>query len=116
MSIPQVRIAAQITCRLLAEQPEHPQPGDMWLCPWFFDGHISDDSGLFSPQYHQQFKALRAPFCVALPGGGEWMPDSRASSGGYWDVSGGLPRVTAMPSIQTHNWHGWLKDGVLTQA
>ena len=40
-----------------------------------------------------------------------------------WDVSGKAPEITVNPSIQYNgesglykSWHGWLKDGVFTDA
>lgn len=107
-----------IICRLLPAPPDglEEKPGDMWYCPWLVDG-IREDGGLLSPQYHSEHKAKRPPICVSLPGGGNWVVDSRTSDGkGYWNVQGDPPNLTVEPSIKTHNFHGWLRNGVITQA
>jgi len=56
---------------------------------------------------------------VALPDGGEWITTQAATGGGYWTVTGTPPAITVSPSI-FHNapvgWHGWIRDGVLTDA
>lgn len=57
---------------------------------------------------------------IALPDGGDWITTQRAiPGGGYWDVTGTPPLITATPSI-FHNaptgWHGWVRDGRLVQA
>ena len=56
---------------------------------------------------------------IALPDGGEWITTQRASGGGYWEVTGTPPQITATPSIwhnAPHGWHGWVRDGFLVTA
>lgn len=57
--------------------------------------------------------------CVCLPPGGGldyWYVDGPAKGGGHWTRTGTVPNVTAMPSILTPSYHGWLRDGVLVQC
>lgn len=53
---------------------------------------------------------------IVLPDGGTWITSSKATDGGYWEVTGTAPNLTASPSI-FHNaptgWHGWLRNGEL---
>lgn len=56
---------------------------------------------------------------VCPPGGLEshWHVDGPATgSDGRWTRSGTIPIVTATPSIQTGQWHGWLTNGQLIPA
>jgi hypothetical protein len=56
-------------------------------------------------------------WAVVLPPGGQddfWLIDSEASSGGFWTRTGEAPNLTVSPSIKTHNYHGFLQNGVLT--
>jgi len=55
---------------------------------------------------------------VKLPNGSEWSVDGDARGGGAWTRTGSPPRITANPSIladqgTTHEYHGYLTDGVL---
>ncbi len=121
----EVRIAAPITCRLLAEPPgKEAKPGDMWLCPWLLNeaGQPYEGEDDLSKQYLTETIKTRAPLAVHLPGGGVWVVDNISSQDRAqgnrcgWRVTGEAPKITAHPSIQTHNWHGYLRDGVLIQA
>lgn len=47
---------------------------------------------------------------------GEWCIDGPANNGGGWTRTGTVPRVTAMPSILSGSYHGWLTDGVLREC
>lgn len=51
---------------------------------------------------------------VHLPDGSDWCIDGPTSSGGRWLRTGEPPKVTASPSILTPGYHGWLRDGVLS--
>lgn len=56
---------------------------------------------------------------VILPDGGQWLTTQAATDGGYWEVTGTAPLITASPSIwhnQPHGWHGWIRNGVLEDA
>lgn len=56
---------------------------------------------------------------ISLPDGGEWITTQQASGGGYWEVTGTVPRITVSPSIfhnAPHGWHGWIRDGELVGA
>lgn len=51
---------------------------------------------------------------VMLPDGLEWVIDGPAKSGGHWTRTGEPPKITASPSILTSKYHGFLREGVLT--
>lgn len=60
-------------------------------------------------------------WCVRLPNGGIFDINSKSSTDHKpWDVTGEAPNITANPSIvhlgsaHVKGWHGWLKNGVLT--
>jgi len=92
------------------------EPGAMWRVYWFeSDPYRCGADG--------------QSWCVRCPGGGDWMIDGRASNccgapgvtaqappHKCWTRSGTAPRFTVSPSIQTFNWHGWLRDGQLVVA
>ena len=65
------------------------------------------------------FAQAGEPWLVVLPDGGIWITTQRASDGGYWNVTGTPPAITASPSIwhsPPGGWHGWIRDGVLESA
>lgn len=78
----------------LAEAP----PGAMWYAYWLtqYDG--------------------KPHLTVRCPDGKNWDLDSRGSEDEGWVWQGEAPKVTAVPSIDTGRWRGWLKDGVLLEA
>lgn len=43
-----------------------------------------------------------------------WGIDEKASSGGYWTRTGVPPMLDVNPSIKTQNYHGYLRNGALT--
>lgn len=51
---------------------------------------------------------------LMLPDGTEWNIDSKAQNGPGWTRTGEPPRVSASPSILSPGYHGFLRDGVLT--
>lgn len=93
-------------------------PGAMWDCWWYPASWKGADG-----------RAL----CVVCPGGHEWMIDSRASNCTLpndsvhkcWCRHGDPPDITVdkngvtcaagAGSIQTKNWHGFLRNGYLVQ-
>ncbi len=76
-------------------------PGAMFRADWLEPRYVGSDGislGLVTP-------------------GGTWLIDFPASSGGgRWTRTGTPPMITAMPSILTPSYHGWLRDGVLVDA
>ena len=64
----------------------------------------------------------RECWLIVLPNkAGAWWTTYRAEPGGVlWEVTGVPPKLTVHPSINAGdgpgpgNWHGWIKDGVLT--
>jgi hypothetical protein len=61
-------------------------------------------------------KADGLAISVVCPDGGVWCVDDQASSGGYWERTGKPPKITVTPSIQTSDYHGFLRDGILTAS
>lgn len=82
--------------------------GAMWAADWLAG------TSLVNP------KLDRPPVCVKLPGGHEFVVDSKSSDGSFWSVTGEPPRLTVSPSIHVRApapaWHGWLREGVLVEA
>lgn len=67
-----------------------------------------------SPMDHHDGTELH--LLVVTPGG-TWCTGCPATGGGAWTLEGEAPNVTATPSIDIPGrWHGWLRDGVLTEA
>lgn len=84
--------------------PKHQVPvGGMWHAWWARDfpdlSHANDPLG---------------PLHVMLPGGLWWNVDGPCKKGEYWTRRGTPPMVTAEPSILVPGYHGWLRDGALT--
>jgi hypothetical protein len=75
-------------------------PGAMWYADWF---HLKGPDG--------------RTLTVQTPAG-EWCIDGYATGGGRpWTRTGTPPLVTVTPSINfVGRYHGWLKDGVLTEC
>jgi len=105
----------------------HPPVGAMWFCTW-----LKREDG--RPWFNPQLGAF--PLCVETPGG-QWIIDQRASNCTLpddfnqdrhhcWIAHGVPPNVTVdkngqtcaagAGSIQCDSYHGFLRDGYLTQA
>jgi hypothetical protein len=63
----------------------------------------------------------REAWVIVLPNrSGIWWTTYVAEQGGLWQVTGEPPKITVNPSINAGdgpgpgNWHGWIKDGVMT--
>ncbi|MCL5265196.1 MAG: DUF6527 family protein [Chloroflexi bacterium] len=101
-----------------------PVPGDMWYAP----GEIiknGKDGGSYiygyrlSDQYVANVKDKRQPIFVCLPRNIHFCVDSATSDGNGkgWEVSGEAPNINVSPSVHIVNrWHGWLKNGEITDA
>lgn len=111
------------TCRLidldaLRQQPgplkQYLTPGDLWFAPWL--------TQQLSPEYVRDWQGKRPPLVMHLPDGSDWVVDgiARNMNGHGWTVTGEPPLLTASPSIGKYNsdgsfsYHGWLRDGVLS--
>lgn len=81
----------------------HAPVGAMWHAPWM----------LPFPEYNHAGDP-KGPIVVRLPGGHDWIVDGPARNGGYWSRQGTPPNLTVTPSIQAPGYHGFLRDGVLT--
>lgn len=80
-------------------------PGAMWTADWYGDsgdGYKGPDGKVW---------------VVKLPGhnSNDWTFYGPSRDGGHWTVTGAPPNVTCSPSIGTGAYHGFLRDGVLTQ-
>jgi hypothetical protein len=83
-----------------------------------------------SAHYMANVASVRRPITVMLPAAGHacsWCIDQHPtdSPDGGWQVDvdldslivGQKPRITVNPSMHAVGiWHGWLRDGVLTEA
>ncbi len=112
-------------CRLI-DYPgkEKLQPGDMFYC----DDDLVElrlyKEKILSPEYFKDWYGKRPPIMIVLPNGSHWLIDSRFGGGpnderkpNGWVITGEVPNLTAMPSINhlgPGGYHGWLKDGVLS--
>jgi hypothetical protein len=115
-------------CRLIElKEGVTPRPGDMWINPQILkDEDIFNfyKKNILSPEYFRDWHEKRPPITICLPNGHHWEIDSRFGGGpdgqrkqNGWTVTGELPTLTAMPSINSlgpNGYHGWLKDGVLS--
>jgi hypothetical protein len=95
---------------------EDRQPGMMWFCRQSFYDAVGP--GHFSPNYYADWAGKRLPLTIVMPGGTMWCPDICPDWGTNvdvgWKVTGEVPLLTAYPSIGKPDYHGWLKDGVLS--
>lgn len=102
------------------------RPGDCWLAPWLIDCPDSWFATSLSPEYKRDWANKRAPLIIRLPCGSDWQPDAKFGDGhgglkeNGWMVTGEVPNITAMPSINADShvkawgYHGWLKNGELS--
>lgn len=76
--------------------------GAMWYANWYPVPWLGPDG-----------KCL-----VVKTPGGDWIVDGPSSNGGTpWTRTGTVPKVTASPSIHfPGRYHGWLRDGILTEC
>ena len=74
--------------------------------------HLSDSGS----EYHKA-RGGGPHLHLVMPAGGEWDLDSVAKNGPGWKWTGVPPLVTAEPSIDMNGkWHGWLRNGELSQV
>lgn len=93
-----------------------------------FDLEDAPVGAMYRAEWFEVSKAMRGPdgesWVVVLPNGaGPWCMDGPSSDGKHWTRTGTPPKLTVTPSIGGHpngagGWlyHGWLKDGVLSDA
>lgn len=61
-------------------------------------------------------------WAVQMPSGQPWYIDAESKSGGHWTRTGTPPNLDANPSINhlpeggKSRYHGWLRNGVLTEC
>lgn len=106
-------------------------PCAMWHVRWIFDPEINGDrrarvlaqiaagtfsNGYLSKFYWQEWSDKRPPICVLCPNGVEWIVDAKSSNGEGWQVTGDVPRITCVPSIDVRGYHGFLRDGIFTAS
>lgn len=89
-------------------------PGAMW---WDVYRHFGTEA---DKALYRKARALFVclpngmPFCIDGPAY-HWDETTKKTvySGGGWTRTGDPPNVTAAPSINTGDWHGFLQNGVL---
>lgn len=89
-------------------------PGAVWYCPWLSEGEHAPSS-ILSDAYMRDWLGKRPPISIRCPDGSDWVVDQKASNGPGWTVTGEAPNLTAQPSIVSRDYHGWLRDGMLTE-
>jgi len=111
-------------CRLVDNptQEDKSTPGVVYFAPW------ARESGRLSVNYKRDWASKRAPICLVIPNygpmllDGSYYPELPNHPGEGWTITGDAPLLTAHPSLgigqseKTGKWvyHGWLKDGVLS--
>lgn len=75
-------------------------PGAMWFAGWYGDNWRGPDGRCL----------------VVQTPGGYWVVDGPSKNGPGWTRTGEPPRVTVAPSVVIGGYHGWLRDGYLTEA
>ena len=92
------------------------EPGMMWYARQAFVNSVGTD--FFSPNYQKDWAGKRLPLTICLPDGSSWCPDTCPDWGSNmqegWKITGVAPVLTAYPSIGKPGYHGWLKDGILS--
>jgi hypothetical protein len=80
---------------------------------WFGKNEIAP-----SPNFITDWRGKRPQIVIVCPDGTLWCPDQCPSWGSNtdtgWKVTGELPAISATPSIGKPGYHGWLKDGALS--
>jgi hypothetical protein len=105
-----------IKCRLV-DKAGPKQPGDMW-----FDSELAKPkwADFLSLEYERDWRGKRNPVNVMLPNKAVWCVDQHATDDDKpttrhgWTVTGEPPNLTANPSIIAGDYHGWLRNGELT--
>lgn len=109
-----------ITCRLVSVTDEAPRKvGDMYFAPALRTfGGLSE---IYKATIRED-PSFRDPIYLVLPFGHFWLLDGKPSDGGKgWTITGTAPKITASPSIwcnagKPNEFHGWLKDGLITSV
>lgn len=87
-------------------------PGACWTMETFLE---PQNRHRLSPEYLRDWDGKRPPLMICTPDGNWWMVDCLSSNGvSGWTITGEPPNLTAHPSIGSSDYHGWLKDGVLS--
>lgn len=104
-------------CRLIEKEDiKNAKFGDMYFAPWL-------EPMPKSPEYENSHRGKRSPLVIVIPSGVHLCIDQKATNmnGHGWTVTGEAPNITVHPSIgiqgpngQGWSYHGWLKDGVLS--
>jgi len=106
------------------QRPEDRKPGDMWPAPRILEYAVPGGvyEHMLSPRYLAMPEPRRAPLVVCLPGGVDFVIDTRAWKDGVhygdgWSLSGDPARsLTLSPSVNINGiYHGWIRDGVITE-
>lgn len=106
-------------CFMAESEEDRKRPDAMWFDPTKPEvvAMLIDDRPDLSMEYKRDWLGKRSPLAMRLPNGQAWCIDLVASNnrvGSGWTVIGNAPNITARPSIATSTYHGWLKNGVLS--
>ncbi len=106
--------------------------GTCWFGKWYFDPARTTEADrltylelakagkkFLSVHYLEEWARIRPPIIVTLPGGLQFCVDSQqvrdgVYAGGGWTVTGDLPNITVNPSIVISTYHGWIKNGEIS--
>ncbi len=110
-------VLAEIECTSPA------QPGDTWRLTWAGEGEQLSGYAICCPRCKEVHRWTTANNCHEEEVGGLCVHE-RTTQGGrlgscwQWTGSAEENRLTAHPSLMSNacGWHGWLRDGELTEA
>lgn len=88
-------------------KPGGPEAGKHMLCREIGNPFLSI-------HYWRDWADKRPPIEIVCPDGAVWCIDRKSSNGDGWQVTGEWPNITANPSIDTGDYHGFLRDGEFT--
>lgn len=110
---------------IMAEIEKTPpaQPGDTWRLHWAGEGDMLAGYAICCPKCREVHRWTSANNCHEQEVDGLCIHE-RSTNGGQlgscwqWTGSAEDNHLTASPSLQIHTcgWHGWLRDGELTEA
>lgn len=102
------------SCRLVDPATSPKAIGDVWYA-WDFNGMPLKE--LLSVEYERDWKGIRPPLLVRLPGPVDVCLDRAVDdAGGHgWTVRGTPDNLTVSPSVNIIGvYHGFIRDGVIT--
>lgn len=97
---------------------ESRQPGMFWTTA--LDAPMQSGDETYGEYYAHMlsnaFKASGRDYVIhlVLPEKLIWTIDLKSNNGDGWVVTGDLPNITCHPSVDTGSYHGWIRDGAIT--